>query len=346
MYNQNMLRNNEDAINNPDVSKYHWITAREIDNISLNSAGQVIDTYMDVRNVTAIQLMVTFNGNAGTVLEDIHNKLGVIEVHIGGDQGGGAKFSISNLIDLPYYSMYASKQYIQQGLRIQGAGNISTYMYTIPLSPNPLFPKFGFKGGRLVIRTNDNPASGNATSFTLRVGFLVHDDDPQYYINTHTISGTGGTGGKFFDFALMPGSLLMGALGYGTTSYSDLLFTIDAVTIRDFAVVVGTSEEYLARSAYLMANIPIGILTQGTSVTILSTHYLWWDLGWHTGTGLLTNEEWKFRIRSGAADTYRLHIFEAVKYRTNTPQDFETMQNNLRESNAEMGRMRAYTRNR
>lgn len=279
----------------------------ELDGRALQSGAEVVNNLIDSRNCTALIIGVQCLENATLpTAANIHSKIGTIEIKAHPKDGGNTQVSIDADDIPPMIGKFFGKP--QPG--IYGADADNNYLhfqYFLPLSPDPLTPKFGYSGARLVIKTTATETASD--TYKLYVAAILHEDEPSYYIQMLNRPFTA-TSGVDSDYDLPVGGNLMGVYAMGTTSLQDIT-TSDAPTIDQLAIVVNNSEKEKISTKAIHAYTPVGTYDVATTVTstaaIGGPEYVFWDLGYKRGYGIPIGTAWKIRVKPLAGDAVRLY---------------------------------------
>lgn len=284
----------------------------ELDGKSLQSGAEVIDNYINTKNCTALLIGVQcMEDTTLPTAANIHTKIGTIEIVASAKDGGGTQVSI-DADDVP---PFMEKLYGKPLPGIYGAdtdNNFLHFQYFLPLSPDPLSSKFGYREARFVVKTSATQTASDA--YKLYVAAILHDVEPQFYIQVLNRAFTASSGVNS-DYDLPEGGLLMGIYAMGTTSLQDIT-TSDAPTIDQFALLVNNSEKEKISTKSLQAFSPVG--TYDVAGTVTSTaaiggpEYLFWDLGYKRGYGIPIGRNWKIRVKPLASDAVRLYPLVAM----------------------------------
>jgi hypothetical protein len=284
----------------------------ELDGKSLQSGAEVIDNYISTKNCTGLFVGVQCMENATLpTAANIHTKMGTFEIVASSKDGGGTQVSL-DADDIP---PMMEKFYGKPMPGIYGSDADDQYLhfqYFLPLSPDPLSSKFGYRDARFVVKTSATQTASDA--YKLYVAALLHDEKPQYYIQMLNRSFTASSGVNS-DYDLPENQLLMGTYAMGTTSLQGL-GTSDAPTIDQLAIVVNGSEKERVSTKMLHAYVPDGIYDVAGTVTstaaIGGSVYVFWDLGYKRGYGIPIGKDWKIRVKPLASDAVRLYPMIAM----------------------------------
>jgi hypothetical protein len=286
----------------------------ELDGKSLASTAEVVDKYISSKNCTALLIGVQYLQNGSTLptaVDDVHVKMGTIEIVASNKDGGGTQISI-DADDIPQMiAKMSGKSGVantgQLGAATQANNTYCHFEYWLPFSPDPWSSKYGFKDARVKFITAANPT--NTDTYKLYVAALLHDEPPQYYIEMKNNAFTA-TASTNKDLDLPEGGTLMGAFAMGTTALQDLT-TSDAPTIDQLALVVNNSERERISTKCINAFYPVGVYmvasTTVTSTQSIAVEYMFWDLGYKRGYGIPVGRNYKLRVKPLASDAVRMY---------------------------------------
>lgn len=300
----------------------------ELDGLSLASTAENIPKYISTKNCTALLIGVQCleNGAAIPTAANIHAKMGTIEIVVSNKDGGGTQFSM-DFDDIPplMEKIYGKPLPGVQGLTANN--DFCHFQYWLPLSPDPWSSKFGYRDA--IVRFLTAADGSEADTYKLYVAALLHDESPQYYIQTLNNPFTA-TSGVYKDLDIPEGAAIMGTYAMGTTSLFALTSS-DAPTIDELALYVGNTERNRINTRCIHAYTPTGFYivpnTTLAASTVTSTDnataasamggskYVFWDLGYRRQSGIPIGNAWKLRIKPAASDAVRVYPLIAMRAR-------------------------------
>ncbi len=289
----------------------------DLDGLSLAATAEVIDKYISTNNCTALLIGVQTIEEGGSIPTAalIHAKIGTIEIVVSNKDGGGSQVSI-DVDDIPPIMEKVWGKPMPGVIGTQADEYYQHFQYFLPLSPDPLSSRFGYRDARVKFLTTATET--NSDNFKLYVAAVLHEEPPQYYIQMLNNSYTA-TANVNKDIDLIEGGTIMGAYAMGTTSLQDLTSS-DAPTINELALVVGRTERSRINTRCIHAFTPTGFyMVAGVTVTssylVGGSKYIFWDLGYRRGYGVPIGNEWKLRIKPQASDAVRMYPLIAMPVR-------------------------------
>lgn len=296
---------------------YTWEILGKLDDKAISSSGETIDEYITRANCTAVRFTVTALQNTGTqsTAANFHSKVGTFKISASPSIVGGDQVNI-DADDIPPMLTMLSP-YARGDIRagVEGTATDDRYQhfeYYVPFSPDPYQPTFGFEDARLKIEFTSTET--NTDGFRVTVEGLIHDQMPEYYIETKLNTFTGATGNATTDLKLPKGGILMGAYAMGTTSLQDLT-TSDAPSIRRIGILRNNTVYNQQHGRCMNAERPRGVyMVGGTTVTVVSPDYMFYDVGWRKGQGVpIGDDQTYLRVTTAAADAINVYPLVAMR---------------------------------
>ncbi len=294
---------------------YSWEVLGELEAKSLASTGEIVDKYISSGNCTALIIGVRCLENATQpTAANVHTKIGTVNIVASPSIVGGNQVSI-DADDIPPMLPLLnpwSRGDIQSSVYGTHVDNqYQHYQYYIPLSPDPYQSKFGYRDARIKIEASGTET--NADAFDINVQGLIHDEMPEFYVQCLLNSFTGATGDSKTDLKLPQGGMLMGAMAFGTTSLQDLTSS-DAPSIRAMAILKNNTQFKRQHSRCMLAERPRGVyMVGGTTVTVTSPDYMFYDIGWRKGQGIpIMDNNTYLEVVTAAADAIRVYPLVAM----------------------------------